>query len=98
MRPPPAVIDEFVWAPLGELDLPLVFAFGSEWGRVADQLELPLELQLGRGGIDFGSSVASRTVRLYRLPSGQQLVVEWHSGSAGPPSAAETEKLRAVLT
>jgi hypothetical protein len=50
-----------------------------------------------RDGIDYGSRVRSRAVRVYALPSGQRLVVEWYTGSAGPPSAAETELLRAAL-
>jgi len=59
MRPPPAVIQEFVWNPLAELDLPVIFAFGSEWARLAQRLTLPLKHALGRGGAGYGSSVPS---------------------------------------
>ena len=98
MRPPPDIMDRFVWQPLSEFAMPFVFAFGREWDMAAKALDLPCVRQLGRGGEDYGSLVASRSVRVYELPSGQRLVVEWHSGSAGPPSANETELLRAALT
>jgi hypothetical protein len=52
---------------------------------------------LGAGGDGYGSRVASRAVRTYGLESGQRLVVEWHTGRAGPPGAAETEILRKAL-
>jgi len=32
------------------------------------------------------------------LPSGQHLVVEWHTGSATPPRATEVALLKAALT
>ena len=90
MRPPPDIVDRFVWQPLSEFAMPFVFAFGREWDTAAKALDLPCVRQLGRGGEDYGSLVASRSVRVYELPSGQRLVVEWHSGSAGPPNAIET--------
>ncbi len=98
MRPPPDIINEFVWSPISELSTDFVFAFGREWDHAASALSLTLRSALGNGGIDYGSTVASRSVRIYDLPSGQQLVVEWHSGSAGPPSSDETERLRHALS
>ncbi|MFR9777803.1 hypothetical protein ACL02O_17335 [Micromonospora sp. MS34] len=97
LRPPPEVIEEFVWEPIAELPVQDVFAFGRPWDAVAHALRLPLTAVLGSGGTDYGSKVKSRAVRIYSLPSGQRLVVEWHPGSAGPPSAEETEILRRAL-
>lgn len=97
LRPPSGVVDEFVWQPIAELSARMVFAFGRTWADVASGLGLPVVDRLGRGGRPYGSLVADRAVRIYLLPSGQHLVVEWHKGSAGPPSAAETVVLKAAL-
>ncbi|MFC0003616.1 anti-phage DNA glycosylase Brig1 [Micromonospora siamensis] len=97
LKPPPEVIDEFVWQPVAELPVQDVFAFGRPWDDLAQVLGLRETSRLGSGGPDYGSSVASRAVRVYALPSGQRLVVEWHAGSAGPPSAMETALLRHEL-
>ncbi|MEV4539795.1 hypothetical protein AB0J82_39085 [Asanoa sp. NPDC049518] len=98
MTPPSGVIDTFVWQPLADLDVPDVFAFGRPWQALALSLGLRQTDSLGAGGRCYGSGVESRAVRTFDLPSGQRLVVEWHSGSAGPPSAAETALLRQALT
>lgn len=97
LRPPATVIDEFVWQPIAELPTETVFAFGRPWDDVARTLDLRLVDRLGRGGRPYGSCVPDRAVRVYALPSGQHLVVEWHKGSAGPPSAAEVVVLKAAL-
>jgi hypothetical protein len=94
MRPPSELIERFVWQPISELDVSHVFAFGREWDHLASGLRLPQVAALGSGGLDYGSTVATRAVRIYRLRSGQHLVVEWHSGSAGPPGLQETVLLR----
>ncbi|MDH6465056.1 hypothetical protein M2302_005257 [Micromonospora sp. A200] len=98
LRPPPEVIDEFIWQPIAELPVQDVFAFGRPWNDLAQALGLPQKGSLGSGGTDYGSAVPSRAVRAYSLPSGQRLVVEWHAGAAGPPSAKETALLREALT
>lgn len=97
MRPNGDIIDEFVWQPISELPTPDVFAFGRPWEKLATDLGLPLRERLGVGGLDYGSAVPSRVVRVYELPSSQRLIVAWHSGSAGPPSAKETALLRHAL-
>lgn len=97
LRPPPEVIEEYVWQPIAELPVQAVFAFGSPWDGIAQALGLQETGALGSGGTDYGSKVSSRAVRTYALPSGQRLVVEWHAGSAGPPSAKETALLRDAL-
>src|SRR5262249_28448781 len=76
MRPPGAIIDEFVWQPIGEIPVPYVFAFGKPWHHIADSLGLPLADALGFGGRPYGSAVPGRAVRVYQLPHGHSLVVE----------------------
>lgn len=97
MRPPADVIDQFIWQPIAEIRTSQVFAFGAPWKALADTLGLPALERLGRGGRDCGSQVTSRAVTVYELPSGQHLVTESHSGSAGPPSGPELELLRPHL-
>jgi hypothetical protein len=97
MRIPPDIVDEFVWQPLSELAIDTLFAFGRPWEAVARALKLPLVDALGLGGRPYGSLVPSRAVRVFELPSGQRLVVEWHSGSAGPPRLTEVGRLRDAL-
>jgi hypothetical protein len=97
MRPPDDILDTLVWRPLGELPVIDVFAFGAEWARVFKRLGMTPVDHLGRGGRDWGSTVPSRRVLVYATPSGQRLIVEWHSGSAGPPRTEEAERLRQAL-
>lgn len=97
LRPPPDIIDEFVWQPIAELPVPEVFAFGRPWNDLAQTLGLPLRATFGAGGSPYGSKVPGRAVRVYALPSGQRLVVVWQPGYAGPPNAKETGLLRIAL-
>ncbi len=97
MCPPASVLDEFVWAPLAEIAVPLFFAFGARWARMCEQLGLKPENRWGAGGKDFGSPVKSRTVITYRLSAEQRVVVSWQQGYAGPPRAEDVTRLRAIL-
>lgn len=97
MSAPRGVLDSMVWAPLAELDLGEVFAFGRPWVRVAENAGLKLESHLGAGGSSIGSDVASRAVLVYRMSSGQRLVVSSQLGYAGPPGEADTKRLRDLL-
>jgi hypothetical protein len=97
LRPPPKVIEEFVWQPIAELPVQDVFAFGRPWDDLALALGLPETGKWGAGGKRYGSEVLSRAVRTYALPSGQRLVVVWQPAYAGPPSAKETALLRDAL-
>jgi hypothetical protein len=96
LDPPPDIIDEFVWQPITELPVQDVFGFGRTWDRLASRT-LRLREALGAGGRQYGSSVASRAVRIYELPPGQRLIIEWHSGSVGPPRESEVAVLRRAL-
>ena len=80
-----------------ELPVTDVFAFGAEWARALKRLGMAPVDHLGRGGRDWGSTVPSRTILVYVTPSRQRLIVAWHAGSAGPPRAEETERLRDAL-
>lgn len=97
MRPPPDIIDSMIFQPISETGVRHVFAFGAEWFRVLDGLGLEQLALLGRGGQPYGSNVASRTVGIYQGHGDFVIVAEKHSGSAGPPSAAETIILRDAL-
>lgn len=94
IRPPDEVLDRFLWTPISSLPVEVIFAFGSPWASTLASIGLEPEDHLGRGGRDFGSSVASRTVQIYLLPSGQRLVVSWQAGYAGPPGAEDVARLR----
>jgi hypothetical protein len=98
MRPPARVLRDFVWAPLSEVAVPLLFAFGAEWALMCEQLGLKQEARWGPGGKDMGSPVKSRTVITYRLNTAQRIVVCWQLGYAGPPRAEDVTRLRDVLS
>jgi hypothetical protein len=72
-----------VWQPIADLPTHAVFAFGRPWEDVARALDLRLVDRLGLGGRPYGSRVPDRAGRVYALPSGQHLVVEWHKGECG---------------
>ncbi len=91
IAPPMELIDEFVWQPIAELDLPEVIAIGSAWQLVAQHLglsERPLE-------VDFTDR--TRRARAFELPSGQRLAVTWHQASNSPPNSADARALRRAL-
>ena len=52
MRPPPDVVDAFVWQPIAELPTREVFAFGRPWYDLVSGLGLPRTHALGAGGRD----------------------------------------------
>lgn len=98
MRPPRELVRRWVWEPVAELDAP-AFAFGADWFTVLEQhLGLAPVVRLGVGGLEYGSSVASRAITLFRDEvTHVSVIAERHLGGAGPPSADETELLRQAL-
>ncbi len=95
IRPPPEIIETFVWGPLADMQqVEFVFAFGKPWLGVCDALDLPEVGRWGRDGVNLGSPVASRAVVAFALPSGQWVVVSWQSGYAGPPGSEDALRLR----
>jgi hypothetical protein len=98
MKPDPDIIRAFVWEPILDLGNPPVFALGARWFDTLAHLGLQEELRLGKGGKAYGSTVESRTVVVFRDRSGLRVIAEKHSGSATPPNADETKRLRAALS
>lgn len=100
MRPPPDLIDEFVWQPIGEFAVPSVFAFGAPWFDLVDQIGLPAIVKYGEGAMPMPPEVnaaAKWRLGVYQLPSGQRLVVSSQSGSASPPGEDRTEIMRDLI-
>ena len=99
MKPDPAIVRDYVWEPIAELGAPLVFAFGAPWfALLTEQLGLTVVRRLGKDGDDYGSRVASRSVLVLEGPDGITVVAAKQSGSAAPPSAEETQRLRDAVT
>jgi hypothetical protein len=98
IRPEPRLIREFVFAPIEELDAPLIFAFGAPWfSLLAEKLELQVCARLGVGGDPYPTKVADRAVVVLSLPSGAPVIAVKQGGFAGPPSKQETLWLREAL-
>lgn len=94
MAPPPSVIREFVLEPIAETGVKHAWAFGAPWFRVLDRIGLKRVVTLGKEGEKYSSAVESRSVAVFEGLGGTLICVEKHSGSAGPPSASETELLK----
>lgn len=94
MRPDPRMIKDFILDPIAESGAEYIFGFGSPWFDVLDGLGLEQIARLGAGGDSYPTEVTSRTVAAYRAPAGNQIVIEKHSGGAGPPSEKESMILR----
>lgn len=94
IAPPQGVLEQFVWAPIAELDVDTVFAFGKPWLDVARRLGLVATQRFGPTA--FLSP--ARDGAVFALASGHQLlVVLWQSGYAGPPGASDVKRLRELL-
>lgn len=92
IRPPDSVLREWVWNPLADIEVEHVFAFGKPWLHAAQRLGL------GAGHeVQVPWAVRSRSAVVFALPSSQQLVVLHQPGYAGPPGAADTERLQTAL-
>ncbi|MBC9927355.1 hypothetical protein [Leucobacter sp. cx-169] len=79
IRPPAGLLQRFVFGPIAELDVEVVFAFGKPWIRTAESLGL------GEGRIlPVDWSTPSRQALSFFLPGGQRLVVLSQAGYAGP--------------
>lgn len=91
LAPATDLIDEFVWEPLAEINLPEVIAIGADWQRVAHQLGL------SEHPLDIEFTDRTRRARLFELPSGQRLAVTWHQASNSPPNHIDSLALRRAL-
>ena len=100
MVPTPEIIHDFIWEPLKELRVKFIFAFGRPWLDLLEKGTFP-EVQetdrLGEGGRLYASSrkLTARTVVVKAsTPWGGWLIIEKHSGSAGPPSGREIDIIK----
>lgn len=101
MRPDPAIIREFIWAPLSELPVEYIFAFGKPWLGLLEHLpDIEIVDRIGDGGRAYRSTrkAAAKTVVVKaRTAWGAWLIVEKHSGSAGPPGGSEIDIIKREL-
>ena len=91
MAPDADLIDEFIWRPVGEIDVGEVVAIGSAWQRVAERL------RLRERELEVSFTDRTRRARAFELTSGQRLVVTWHQASNSPPNALDVHALRAAV-
>lgn len=92
IRPPIEVLDRFVFAPLADLKVEHVFAFGKPWHRAAQAIGLGVGMTLS-----VSWNAPGREARIYRMPGGTSLVVLSQPGYAGPPGALDTAALADAL-
>jgi hypothetical protein len=97
-----ALLREFVWDPLGEMDAPLVFAFGHWWWANLKHLGLEVIAQLGDGTdrpIDLGYKAgAKQGIVIARSSNGGLVVAEKHAGPPpGPPALKKVPILRQLI-
>jgi hypothetical protein len=100
MQPPSELIEQYVWAAVSEIDVPVVFALGAPWFKNVEALGLPQVALFGKGGVPFVEPVneaANWRVGVYELPSGQHVVVNSQSGNGQPPGPDRTPILQATL-
>ncbi|MBW3599781.1 MAG: hypothetical protein KY475_21240 [Planctomycetes bacterium] len=101
MRPEAGIIRDFVWEPLRELGVEYIFAFGRPWLNLLSELpEIKVVDRIGDGGRSYATSMkpGSRiAVVKANTPSGAWLIIEKHSGSAGPPGGPEIEIIKREL-
>jgi len=95
LRPPTDVIDAFIWGPIAEVDVPVVFAFGKPWDSVAKRLGLPVLAHYGP--TDLGAADMNWNVVVYSLASQQRLIVNWQRGNSTPPGAARLTTFRQAV-
>lgn len=98
IRPPAHVIKEFVWDPIGDIDVPAVFAFSTQWLPVCESLGLKQLAWYGPGQLRLIDPTNGRwSVRVFALPSGQALFVSWQLGNANPPGGERIDEFRRIV-
>jgi hypothetical protein len=92
MAPPGDLLNRFILAPIAELDVEFVFAFGKPWVAAAAAMGLgsPRELPIPW-------TASGRRALSFRLNREQQLIVMHQSGYSGPPGEADTAALQRAL-
>jgi hypothetical protein len=97
-----ALLREFIWDPLRELEAPLVFAFGHWWWKHLSQLGVEVIARLGDEvgrpvGLGYRSG-ARQGIVIGRLPHGGLVVAEKHSGPPpGPPALSKVPLFRQLI-
>ena len=93
-----SLLDDFVFEPAATAGATECFAFGADWFRVLQKLDVDVVQHLsGRAG-DWPAATPSRQVvitRHRRLP--MHVIAMKHSGSAGPPKPSERDALQKVI-
>lgn len=99
MRPPPEVIQRFVFDAVQEIDTPAVFAFGAPWFGICTDLDLALAAELGPGcKTSPVDAWPGWKLRFFELTSRQLLVVSAQPGFAGPPGPEKLEVMRHLVS
>lgn len=97
LRPHPAVVRRYVWEPVSAFEAP-VLAIGAPWLILLENgLGLSVIDRLGAGGRAYGSHLPTRSTTVFEAPGGARVIAAKHNGPAGPPSEAETSRLRDAL-
>ena len=98
MRPPPDIVRDYIWAPLSELPIDFIFAFGGPWIEVLPHLPgVEIVDWIGDGGRPYPTTSkpgAKRTVIKAMTPTGAWFIFEKHGGGATPPSETELEIIK----
>ncbi len=100
MQPPADLIRKYIWDAVREMQLKEVFAFGKEWFKIANELDLERIALYGPDGEDLpgSSKKAHWRLGLYRISPNQVLVVSSQAGYSGPPGEDRIIVLREVLS
>jgi len=93
IRPPLDVVRDFIWAPIAEVDVGEVFAFGADWHAVCTRLDLPELARYGPSDLPGGAPMKWNIV-VFELAGQQRLVVNWQQGNSSPPGTTRLEVFR----
>jgi hypothetical protein len=98
MDPPPQILNTYVWQPISEVLVEVVFAFGAAWMPICEGLGWPLLQRFGpRHAPIPDGHVPGWNLAIFGMPSGQRAVVSWQGGFAGPPGKVRMAALRTIL-
>jgi len=96
IRPPQDIIENYVWAPLQELETKIIFAFGADWVSVCNNLPLIASYGPYEGQRDLDDATNGNwQVNVYSLGD-KRIVASWQTGHAGPP-AKNIDEFRRVV-
>ena len=97
IRPPHDIIENYVWAPLREVEEGVVFAFGKDWQSVCNNLSLIASYGPHHGQRDLADPTNGNwQVNVYSLAD-KRIVASWQKGYAGPPGPERIDELRRIV-